>query len=124
MALRELEPAERRIERYGAGGFRIAGALRQGALLVTAARVDDWSVPDLAGLDADAVAPLIAAKGEYEFILIGTGAAFGMLPKAARLALQGAGIRFDAMDTGAACRTYNVLVAEGRRVAAALLPVP
>ncbi|PWR24841.1 Mth938-like domain-containing protein [Zavarzinia aquatilis] len=122
--LRELDQAERRIERYGAGGFRISGMSHEGGVLVTSGRVAPWSVAALDALDAAAMAPLIARRDDYEFVLIGCGAQFGLLPKAAKQALRDAGIRFDVMDTGAACRTYNVLVAEGRRVAAALLPVP
>jgi len=121
--LRELDQAERRIERYGAGGFRISGTAHEGGVLVTGNRVAPWPAGGLAGLDAEAVAPLIALRDEFEFVLIGCGPQFGLLPKAAKQALRDAGIRFDVMDTGAACRTYNVLVAEGRRVAAALLPV-
>lgn len=122
--LRELDQAERRIERYGAGGFRIGGLFHEGAVLVTESRVTGWpaaTVLDI--LDAEGIAPLIALRDEFEFVLIGCGPQFGLLPKAAKQALRDAGIRFDVMDTGAACRTYNVLVAEGRRVAAALLPV-
>lgn len=122
--LRELDQAERRIERYGAGGFRIGGVFHEGAVLVTQSRVAGWPAATvLAALDSDGVATLIALRDEFEFVLIGCGPQFGLLPKVARQALSEAGIRFDVMDTGAACRTYNVLVAEGRRVAAALLPV-
>ncbi|MCW0180475.1 Mth938-like domain-containing protein [Zavarzinia sp.] len=121
--LRELDQAERRIERYGAGGFRIGGVVHEGGALVTERRTAAWPAVSLASLDADDVAPLIALRDEFEFVLIGCGPRFGLLPKAAKQALREAGIRFDVMDTGAACRTYNVLVAEGRRVAAALLPV-
>ncbi|PWR23673.1 Mth938-like domain-containing protein [Zavarzinia compransoris] len=121
--LRELDQAPRRIERYGDGAFRIEGAVHAGAILLTARGIVPWAVGDAAGATAAAVEALIAARDDYEFILIGTGTRFELLARAARDALKAAGIRFDAMDTGAACRTYNVLVAEGRRVAAALMPV-
>jgi len=121
--LRELDQAPRRIEKYGDGAFRIEGASHQGALLITARGISAWVVTDAPGATAEAMAALIEARDDYEFILIGTGNRFDLLSRAARDALKAAGIRFDAMDTGAACRTYNVLVAEGRRVAAALMPV-
>lgn len=124
MALRELDQANRRIERYGAGGFVIEGGTYKGAILVTGRAIVALALEDAASADADAVAAIIAARDDFEMILIGTGPRFGLLAKPAREALREAGVRFDCMDTGAACRTYNVLVAEGRRVAAALLPVP
>lgn len=58
-----------------------------------------------------------------EFLLLGSGARMQLLPKALRQGLRDAGLVVEVMDTGAACRTYNVLLAEGRRVGAALLPV-
>lgn len=123
MALRELDQATRRIERYGAGGFQIEGARHDGALLLTASGLAPLAMRDATTADAEAVAAIIAARDDFETILIGTGPRFTMLAKPARDALRAAGVRFDVMDTGAACRTYNVLAAEGRRVAAALLPV-
>jgi len=122
--LREIEQASRRIERYGAGTFRIEGAVHQGAVLLTQKGVAGWNTVDLAQATADDVAPIIAAREDFEFVLIGSGPKMVLMAKAAREALKAAGIRFDVMDTGAACRTFNVLVAEGRRVAAALIPVP
>jgi uncharacterized protein len=122
--LREIEQASRRIERYGTGTFRIEGTVHQGAVLLTQRAVTGWNTVDLAQATADDVAPIIAAREDFEFVLIGSGARMTLMAKAAREALKAAGVRFDVMDTGAACRTFNVLVAEGRRVAAALIPVP
>ncbi|MCF4164439.1 Mth938-like domain-containing protein [Zavarzinia compransoris] len=124
MALRELDQAPRRIERYGAGGFHIEGERHEGALLLTASILAPLAMADATTADAAAVAGIVEARDDFEMILIGTGPRFAMLAKPAREALRAAGVRFDVMDTGAACRTYNVLAAEGRRVAAALLPVP
>jgi len=70
----------------------------------------------------DSLAPVIA-RGGVEILLLGCGRRMAMVPSALRARLKAAGIVVDAMDTGAACRTYSVLLAEGRRVAAALLPV-
>lgn len=123
MPLREIDQALRRIERYGAGGFRIQGATHEGAVLLTERVLEPWNATDLTAAGADDVAAIIAARDDFDFILIGSGPRMVLMGKAAREALKAAGIRFDVMDTGAACRTFNVLAAEGRRVAAALLPV-
>ena len=66
-------------------------------------------------------AAVIAAEPAVDVLLIGCGARIAPIPKAVRDGLRKAGIGADTMDTGAACRTYNVLASEGRRVAAALI---
>ena len=67
---------------------------------------------------------MLAVAPAVEFLVIGCGARAMLVPPALRQELRDAGLRLDAMDTGAACRTYNVLLAEDRRVAAALIPLP
>lgn len=102
------------IDGYGAGFFRVGGNVYEGALLVLPNSVASW------GGYAD-VAPLLALK--VDVLFIGTGADTTYIPKDFRVALEAAGIGVEPMASPAACRTYNVLLAEGRRVAAALLPV-
>jgi uncharacterized protein len=70
---------------------------------------------------SETLAPVIE-HGGVEILLLGLGRSTSAVPAALRIALRTAGIALEAMDTGAACRTYNVLVAEDRRVAAALIP--
>jgi len=70
---------------------------------------------------SETLAPVIE-HGRVEILLLGLGRSTSAVPAALRTALRTAGIALEAMDTGAACRTYNVLVAEDRRVAAALIP--
>lgn len=106
----------RPIEGYGPGFFRVAGQVIEGPVLVTRAGVRPWG-----GLD-DA-APLLALAGEVDVLFIGLGAEIGRLPPGLRSALEGAGLGVEAMATPPAARTYNVLLAEARRIAAALLPV-
>ncbi len=65
----------------------------------------------------------VVARGDVEILLLGCGRRMGILPPALRQGLRASGIVVDAMDTGAACRTYNVLLAEERRVAAALIGI-
>ena len=102
---------------YGPGFFRVGGAVHEGAALVHPGGVAPWG-----GLaDADA---LVALAGAVDVILLGTGAEIAHPPAALREAVEAAGLGIEPMSTPAACRTYNVLVGEGRRVAAAVLPVP
>jgi uncharacterized protein len=71
------------------------------------------------------LAPIIAAgaAGQIELLLLGCGPRMALIPSTLRAALRAKGIVLEPMDTGAACRTYNVLAAEGRKVAAALIAV-
>jgi uncharacterized protein len=110
------------IQSYADGRFRISGQVYDGPVLVLPEVVTLWSVP----LEFPEIGPAhfeALAAARHEVVLFGTGRTFRILPPAFRAALKSSGMQVDAMDTGAACRTYNVLVAEGRRVAAALLPV-
>lgn len=114
-------PDRQVIQGYGDGRFRISGAVHAGPVIVTIYRVFAWPVPDLSALTLESLAP--AREAGVDILLLGCGAASAMVPAALRQALRKEGIVLDAMGTGAACRTFNVLSAEARRVAAALLPV-
>ncbi|MGE0151684.1 MAG: Mth938-like domain-containing protein [Reyranellaceae bacterium] len=111
------------IQSYGPGRFRISNVTYEHAVLVLPERTLRWAVSDSDPLAIAPLAPLREA-GEVNILLIGGGGRALPVPQDLRLWLRQAGIVADAMDTGAACRTYGVLLAEGRRVAAALLPVP
>ena len=121
MDLTPLIPAGRQvIESYGASGFRVSGTHHHGSIIVLPDATLGWPVRTLADVTIESLMP-VTAKGGVEILLLGCGVR--MLPVAPQLrrALKEAGIVVDAMDTGAACRTYNVLMAEDRRVAAALI---
>lgn len=109
------------IQSYSHGGFRVSGRDYDSALLVFPDKTEEWGGAD--PLTIEAFQPLIARAGEIDVVLLGCGAEFKPLDPSLRAALRAAGLVVDVMDTGAACRTYNVLMAEGRRVAACLLPV-
>jgi uncharacterized protein len=112
------------IDAYGEGGFRLDGGRHEGSLLIVSDEAAAWSVASLAELTPESLAPVLqAGRGEVEFLLLGVGARNAMPPKAIRAALQRAGIGLEFMDTPAAARLYNILTAEGRRVAAALIAV-
>ncbi|HUA52100.1 MAG TPA: Mth938-like domain-containing protein [Candidatus Sulfotelmatobacter sp.] len=110
------------IEGYGAGRFRVSGVVHQGAVLVLRTRTLPWPVASLADVTADSLAPVIEA-GDVAVLLLGCGPRMAMVPAALRDRLRAAGVVVEPMDTGGACRTYNVLLAEDRLVAAALLPI-
>ncbi len=113
------------IDAYGNGGFRFAGMSHKGSIIVSAAGVHAWAATVPADIVPGALGPILdAPKGSVELLLVGTGPELIPLSEPLRTRLKQAGIRFDPMSTGAAARTYNVLIAEGRRVAAALLAVP
>ena len=108
------------IDGYGPGGFRVAGAVHRGPLALLPEGVVAWAgLPDLG--------PFLERVAEFDVLLVGMGArmaaAAGGLRRRARAALEAAGAGVEVMATPSACRTYNVLLAEGRRVAAALMPV-
>ena len=122
MDLTPLVPAGRQvIERYGSSGFRIAGVIWRGPVLVFPDQTTAWTVRDAAAVTSDSLQPVIA-HGGVQILLLGLGRRAGMVTQNLRTALRQAGIVIEAMDTGAACRTYNVLMAEDRSVAAALIP--
>lgn len=113
------------IDGYGEGGFRISGQRIEGSVIVFPDKVATWNVADAGLLSAGSLETVSAAgrAGTVELLLIGTGARMTRIEGALRQALRADGVVVEAMDTGAACRTYNVLMAEGRRVAAALIAV-
>jgi uncharacterized protein len=110
------------IDGYSHGGFRIGGVEHKGPLLLLPDAVLPWPAPDAAHVTIESLAPLLGRR-DIEVLLVGCGARMTLLPKALREALRANGIVADAMETGAACRTFNVLLSEHRRVAAALIPV-
>ncbi|MCZ6743054.1 MAG: Mth938-like domain-containing protein [Alphaproteobacteria bacterium] len=122
MDLTPLKSGDRAmIQAYGDGGFRISGRRFTGAVMVFEDRVLSVELEDIAAADYQ---PLEEAAVEIEILLLGCGEKAGVLPPEHRARLKGAGISAEVMGTGAACRTFNVLQAEGRRVAALLIAVP
>lgn len=112
------------IESYGGGGFRVGGVRHGGSLLVLPERCIAWPVVGVEDITLDSLAALWADGGKAaDLVLIGGGAALWPVPPDLRLGLKAKGLVVEAMDTGAACRTYNVLLAEQRRVAAAILAI-
>lgn len=104
------------IDGYGPGFFRIGGKVHHGAVLTSGRGTQAWG-------GYDDLATLLALADHVDVIFLGTGADIAHAPTDLRQALEDAGIGVETMASPAAARTYNVLVSEGRRVAAALLAV-
>ena len=104
------------VDGYAEGVFRVAGELHRGALVISETGVAAWGGYD----DARA---LVALAGSVDIMILGTGAEIAQPPKAFRQEVEAAGLALELMGSPAACRTYNVLLAENRRVALAVLPV-
>lgn len=118
-----LAPGRQRIEAYGGGGFRVAGVRYRGSIIVRPERTEAWPFSAAAEIGEASLAPALAAAEKGLILLVGCGRAFAPPPPGLGQALRPRGIGLEWMDTGAACRTFNVLLAEGRPVAAALIAV-
>lgn len=111
------------IEAYGGGGFRFAGMSHRGSLLCLPDGVWAWPVTAVASLDPRSLEPVWARADRLDVVLIGGGKDPWVLPQWLHQRFRDLHLSVDAMTTGAAVRTYNILLAEGRRVAAALIAV-
>lgn len=109
---------------YRGGGFTVTGTRYPGSIILFRDRLLAWPVTRVEEIDAAGLAALVAgAAAQVELLLLGCGARLSPVAPDLRAALKARGIAVEPMDTGAACRTFNVLTAEERRVAAALIAV-
>lgn len=109
----------RPVDGFGAGGFRIDGVWHGGSVILSPGGLHRFEGP----VDLESLGPVIARAAELDVVLIGQGAEIAPLAEPLRDALAAAGIGVEIMSTASACRTYNVLLAEDRRVAAVLVAV-
>lgn len=109
------------IQSYGANGFKISGQRFESTTLVFPQRAEKFECPDFASLNVDQLVNTLRESGT-ELLLIGCGNSFRPLAQndPLRTALREIGVGVDTMDTAAACRTYNVLLGDGRNIAALL----
>jgi uncharacterized protein len=119
----EIPAQAQLIQGYREGGFTIGGVRHQGAVVVLREQTLAWKVRALDELTLESLEPVLAAEPAVEILVLGSGARFAMVSPAFRQALRERGVTVESMATPAACRTFNVLLAEDRRVAAALIPV-
>ena len=117
---RETTAGQNVFTAYGEGWVEVAGRRVSGSLAVAAERLlEGWAAGDIGALRPEETAVLLDWKPEI--VLLGSGASFRFPDPAALAPLFQAGVGVEVMDTKAACRTYNILLAEGRRVVAALV---
>ena len=122
MELTRIAPEGRQvIQAHREGGFTIAGVRHEGSVLVLPDRTLPWSIGELSAVTVESLAPITAGAESVDILILGAGARFGQPSADLRQALRAHGIVIEAMDTRAACRTFNVLLTEDRRVAAALI---
>ena len=107
---------------FSGGGFAVDGGVYH-ALLLTPASARQWTAPALADLTADHVADLLELSPAPEFLILGTGSTMAFPPRLFVRALEERGIGVEAMDSRAAARTWGVLRAEERWIAAAIMPL-
>ena len=116
-------PSQALIDAYGNGGFRFAGMSHRGSLLCLPDGIWAWPVSSMSELNETALAPVFARDGALDLFLIGAGRDPRALPGPLRARFHAEGLAVDCMATGAAVRTYNILLAENRRVGAGLIAV-
>lgn len=112
------------IDGYGRGGFAFAGMSHRGSLLCLPSGIWGWDVARTADIGTASLQRVLDEAADIGLLLIGTGGARWSVPDALRLELHRAGIAVEAARTGTAVSTYNILLDEGRRVAAALVATP
>jgi len=116
-------PRQTPIDAYGNGGFRFAGMSHRGSLVCVPSGIYGWHVTRPEDISAESLAMVLGEADAVSFLMLGTGANQVFPSSAVMAALAEAGLGLEVMDTGAACRTYNVLLAEDRKVAAALIAI-
>jgi uncharacterized protein len=117
-------PRSAPIEAYGNGGFAFAEMSHRGSLLCLPDAIWAWPVTKPDDIDRASLDRVFAAANGIDTLIIGTGAAVWLPPAELREALRRIKVVLDAMQTGPAIRTYNIMIGERRRVAAALIAVP
>ena len=116
-------PSPAPIDAYGNGGFRFAGMSHRGSLLCFPDGIWAWPVGAAGELTEALLQPALARAQSLDIFLLGAGGDPWPLPPALRERFRAVGLSVDAMATGAAVRTYNILLAEKRRVGAGLIAV-
>ena len=104
------------VDGYGPGFFRVSKKIHEGAIFLTAEGLQTWG-------GYEDLEPLIRSVEVYDFVFLGTGAFTAPVPQIVRDNLDAARVVIEVMSSPSACRTYNILLSEGRRVALAALPV-
>jgi uncharacterized protein len=117
-------PRSAEIEAYGEGGFRFDTMSHRGSLLCLPNAIWAWEITRPQDIERHSLFRVFEAAAGIDTLLIGTGTDVWRVPDDLRSALRRVHIGVDAMQTGPAIRTYNIMIGERRRVAAALIAVP
>jgi uncharacterized protein len=117
-------PRSAPIEAYGNGGFAFADMSHRGSLLCLPDAIWAWPITRPEDIDETSLARVFEAANGIDTLIIGTGTKLWLAPAGLRGALRGVRVVLDTMQTGPAIRTYNIMIGERRRVAAALIAVP
>ena len=116
-------PGRAAIDAYGNGGFRFAGMSHRGSILCLPSGIYAWAPTRAEAISLTSLQPVLRERQALELLLLGTGRTGRLPPPELRQAFAEFGVALESMDTGAAARTYNVLLAEARPIAAALIAV-
>jgi uncharacterized protein len=116
-------PRQVLIDAHGAGGFRFGGMSHRGSLLCLPDGIWAWQVGAAAQINEETLSRVFAVRANLDFFIIGSGAAAWRAPDSLREKFREVHVLLDAMMTGPAVRTYNVMLMEGRRIGAALIAV-
>ena len=116
-------PGRAPLDTYGNGGFRFADMSHRGSILCLPSGIHGWEMDETMPLSIDNLQRVLNEASEIEFLLLGTGIDMRPIPPDLKAALKAAGISSDPMNTGAAVRTFNIMLMESRAVAAALIAV-
>ena len=111
------------IQSHGNSRFKISGDFHEGSVIVFSESVESWQAVTLEDITIDNLMAVTERSSEIDILIVGCGETFTLPPKELRLALKEHGIVLEWMDSRAACRTFNVLLAEERPAAAAILAV-
>lgn len=116
-------PYQAEIDAYGNGGFRFAEMSHRGSLLILPTGVFAWPPENPSALTSEDFSSVFAVADTIQFLMLGTGDHQVLPPSEVRTAFDAAGLGLEVMDTGAACRAHNVLLAEKRAFATAVIAV-
>ena len=116
-------PRQALIDAHGGGGFRFDAMSHRGSLLCLPDGIWAWPITTPSALTEEVLSPVFARAGQIDFFILGTGDEPWIMPEPLRTKFRAAHISADAMTTGPAVRTYNVMLMEGRRVGAGLIAV-
>jgi len=116
-------PYQAPIEAYGNGGFRFAGMSHQGSILCLPGGIYAWPVVSSGQFSVESFAPVLAAAGQIDVLMVGTGEKIVLFEPKLRRAFKERGVVVEAVATGSAVRIYNIMLGEQRAVGAALIAV-